>query len=38
VKTYGAGEVDPSDFETLWLDFYREDLSTLTRVGSTVTV
>jgi hypothetical protein len=38
-RTYKGSETDPvSDFETFWLDFYGEDLSSLTRVGSKVTV
>jgi len=39
MRSYDGREADPVlDFETFWLDFYGEDLSLLTRVGSKVAV
>jgi hypothetical protein len=39
LRSYDGREADPAlDFEAFWLDFYGEDLSLLTRVGSKVAV
>ena len=38
-KRYGRMEIDlASDFETLWLDFYGEDLNLLTKVGCRISL